>query len=443
MRILLVNPSWKSLVARDRRFNRPWPPLDLLNCAAILREGGHEVRLIDERADPEAAVQIQSHAAWAGAILLTSSPLDRWQCPNLDLEPFLSLVNQLPKEKLIICGAHGTVDAEKMLTLTKAAAVIRGEPEAAVFDFLKRGRWEKSQGISSIHDGIVKHSPLPQSLDLNALPRPAYDLVDPAQYYYEILGARMALLEGSRGCPHTCPFCFKVMYGQTFRPKAVGHMIEEVDLVVNSHGFRCVYFIDLEFAFQRDRVIELCQKLISRELTIPWACQTRLDSLDEGLLELMSRAGCRLIHIGIESGEESTQKSLNKAIDAPWARRIIRAAHRHHIATACFYLFGHLDETRAERKKTLDLALSLNSTYASFHELTPYPSTAVFDLAFAQGTFFPEHLPSPDPIEARQWAKRAFFRYYIRPGHMMRILRFIVRGGGLFKKLRLFRGYLR
>lgn len=442
MRILLVNPSWKRLVARDRRFNRPWPPLDLLNCAAILREGGHRVRLIDERADPEATVQLQNHAAWAGAILLTSSPLDRWQCPNLDLEPFLSLTEQLPKKKLIICGAHGTVDAEKMFTLTRAAAVIRGEPEAVLLDFLKREKWEDSLGISSIHNGTVKHNPLPPPLDLNVLPHPAYDLVDPGRYHYEILGARLALLEGSRGCPHACPFCFKLMYGETFRPKAADRMIEEVDLVVNRHGFRCVYFIDLEFALQRARVIDLCQKLISRELTIPWACQTRLDSLDEELLELMSRAGCRLIHIGIETGEESTQKNLNKAVNVPRAQRIIRAAHRQHIATAGFYLFGFPDETPADRKKTLALALSLNSTFASFHELTPYPTTAVFDKAFAQGTFFPEHLPSPDSSEARQWAKRAFFRYYIRPGHIMRIFRFIFLGGGLLKKLKLFRGYL-
>jgi len=442
MNVLLINPSWGSLVGSDNRFNRPWPPLSLLNCAALLEKAGHQVRLIDLRATAWAGEAVKKIASQSDLILLTSSPLDRWQCPNLNLEPFLSLTERLPKQKLVICGVHSTVYPERLLTSTGASYVIRGEPESAVKEFSEKGRWEEVRGVSYSRNGKTSHNPPSSPVALEDLPLPAYHLLDPKHYYYELLGRRMALLETSRGCPFACPFCLKVIYGKGVRVKPVSQVIEELKSVLKKYEFRCVYFMDMEFSFDSKRTGELCQAIVEENLKFAWACQTRFDDLDEDLLARMSQAGCRLIHFGVETGKQTTQKEMRKEIDVERAQKIIKRAHKLGVATACFYMFGFAGETQEDRGETLALAISLNSTYASFHILSPYPTTPIFDAHCRSEDFFPEYLPETPVAELNRWTKHALSRFYLRPRHITQNLYHSLKQGNLLRKIRLFKEFL-
>jgi len=442
MRFLLINPKWDGLVGRDRRYNRPWPPLSLLYCASLLREAGHEVSLIDGRADRHDRTRIDVAAAGADWIILTSSPLDRWQCPNLDVDSFFSFAKSLPEEKLVLCGVHGTIFPDKILESTGARFVIRGEPEAAVIDFIRRGEWETTAGLSYPADRKTFHNPVLDPLDLADLPLPAYELAPPEDYRYELLGERLALLESSRGCPFHCPFCLKIMFGDGYRIKPLDRLMEEIDLVVKRFAFRSIYFIDLEFVVDKTRAKQICQAMTQKNLDVSWACQTRMDSLDENLLEHMYRAGCRLIHIGIETGLASDQDRMNKRICSERAKAIIDKATKLGIATACFYLFGFPGETEADRVETLRLARALNSTYASFHVLAPYPTTDFFESSCASADLFPCVCPEHSRSESYDWERKAIKRYYLRPRHAVRNMRLWLKQGNILKKIRLFKEFL-
>ncbi len=443
MRFLLINPSWGRLIGSDRRYNRRWPPLSLLNCAAVLKNAGFEVTVLDARAKKVSQSVLQFEVSRTDFIIMTSSPLDRWQCPNLDLEPFFSQTDNLPKEKLLICGVHGTVFPERMLRLTQAKFIIRDEPEASIFDFVKKRKWEETLGISYLKQDKVENNPRCPPLNLENMPFPAYSQINPGDYFYEVLGERMALLEGSRGCPYQCPFCLKVMFGQGVRVKPIPQLIDEIERVIREYRFRNIYFFDLEFAFNKQRVMELCRNLIKMDLNFSWACQTRPENIDEELLNLMSRAGCRLIHFGIETGEPSIQAEIKKKIDIRKTKSIIKKAHKLGVATACFYIVGFPDETHKEREKTLNLALCLDSTYATFHLLSPYPSASVYKKYFEDETFFPKCLPNVSESEINRWIRHAFFRFYLRPKHIVKTLRFFFRQGSIFKKNRLFKEFIR
>lgn len=442
MNVLLINPSWGNLVGKDQRFNRPWPPLSLLNCAAILEEAGHQVNLMDLRVAAWNEDRLKQKGSWSDLILITSSPLDRWQCPNLDLEPFFSLTERLPGKKLVICGVHGTVYPEKLLTSTGAAYVIRGEPESALQEFCQKNRWDDVSGVSFSENGNVRHNPSSPPVNLEDLPLPAYHLVDPKRYRYELLGGRMALLETSRGCPFACPFCLKVMYEKGVRVKSVSRVVGELKSVLEKHEFRCVYFIDMEFSYDRKRTGELCQGILENGLEFSWACQTRFDDVDEDLLDRMSQSGCRLIHFGVETGRAATQKEMKKEIDVKKAKKIISRAHKLGVATACFYMFGFPGETQEDREETLELAVSLNSTYASFHTLSPYPTTPIFEAHCQSEDFFPEHLPDAPAAELDRWTKHALSRFYLRPRHITQNLHHALKQGNLLRKIKLFKEFL-
>ena len=107
--VLLINPSWDGRISkRGGRFNRSWPPLDLLNLAALLKAQGATVELADARAIAIPPSKLKAMAGRAEMVFLTSSPLDRWQCPNLEVESFNQLARFLAHPKLVLLGVHGT-----------------------------------------------------------------------------------------------------------------------------------------------------------------------------------------------------------------------------------------------------------------------------------------------------------------------------------------------
>ena len=107
--MLLVNAPHTEDGERVRRFSRPWPPLDLLNVGALLRRDGHRARLLDYRATDVPAADRDAAAAEADAIVVTTTPLDRWQCPTLDTDATCRFIRQFPSEKTWVAGTHGSI----------------------------------------------------------------------------------------------------------------------------------------------------------------------------------------------------------------------------------------------------------------------------------------------------------------------------------------------
>ncbi len=438
MRVLLVNPSWGKRVDR-RRHNRCWPPLDLLYIAAGLREEGFEVSLCDARASGASPMEVSSQAQSADIVVMSTSPLDRWQCPNLDMEPLLRFTTLIPPEKLILCGVHGTLFPESVLNLTGAGVVVRGEPEETIPAVCramasKQDSYTRLNSISFAQNGKTVHNPPASPVDIASLPLPAYDLTQPGLYEYEPLGRRMAVLETSRGCPHSCTYCLKTMYGSGVRRKPLDRVGKEMESIHES-GYRFVYFMDLELCLNRQRVLDLCR--ITRRFPLVWCCQTRVDHVDPELLEAMAGSGCRLIHYGIEAGGSDTRDAVRKGISRSQIEDAIRWTKSAGIATAGFFLLGFPWETPADWTATEKLARKLNLTYASFHSVTPYPGTELGTTLSCDSPWwehaYRSHVPAGRLV-------RIYMRYYFRLSYIAEFLRHGPRRIGVF---RLFLDYLK
>ncbi len=137
MKVLLINPSQVDLVNKKGRiYNRIWTPLDLANCGALLEKEGIDVSILDANAEQLGPGEVSKRAAGYDKVFITSTSLDRWQCPYLDIDPFLKTVDAVKDvtPEVYVAGSHGTVRPVEILTATGAHAVIRGEPERTILD---------------------------------------------------------------------------------------------------------------------------------------------------------------------------------------------------------------------------------------------------------------------------------------------------------------------
>ncbi len=380
-----------------------------------------EVRLIDARAVPTGLEEMRAAARGARMVFITSSPLDRWQCPNLELDSFTRLARDLAHPRLVILGIHGTLLPEKLLAETGAWALVMGEPETAVPRLAAGQELSQVPGAAWLEDDALVMGPEPEALDLAALPLPAFDLAPPHLYGYEVLGGDFALIETSRGCPFACRFCLKDMYGPGMRYKELEQVYEEV-AAVKELGARHAYFMDLEFTANRKRVLELCSGLAEMNHGLKWCCQTRVDTVDQEVLAALKAAGCVLVHYGVESGSPEVLGYLQKKVSPEQVETAVKLTRATGIMSACFFMFGFPGESEADRRATVALARRLPAELCSFHLATPYPGTGLAADCAGLEPFAEFDSMHFERDELARWVRRGYLSFYLNPRRLASLL---------------------
>ncbi|HXZ28703.1 MAG TPA: radical SAM protein [Terriglobales bacterium] len=223
--------------------------------------------------------------------------------------------------------------------------VVRGEAEQTLPELV--GALGGSTALAAV-PGItfragreVRRSPdAPLIQDLDALPFPAFHLFPDVRF------CRHFPLELGRGCPFACTFCStNDFFRRRFRLKSPGHMIAEMRRVKAAYGIRSFELVHDMFTVDRKRVIEFCEALIESGEDLTWGCSARTDCVDEELIALMARAGCRGIFFGIESGSPRMQKIIDKGLVLDDSAERIRSCDQFGINTAVSLMAGFPEET--------------------------------------------------------------------------------------------------
>ena len=377
-------------------------------------------------------------------IFVSSSSLDRWQCPNLDISPVEKILEKITNKDVYLIGAHGSLMPEYFLNKFDLKAVIIGEPEITVKDICQNKKISKIRGIAYKNGKKIIVNKLKELIGLDTIPAPDYSLLPLKKYSYELMGNNFMLFEMSRGCPYNCIYCLKKMYGQKYRIKSIKKLGEEMETAINKYGIKNAYFIDLEMTANKKAVNELCDFIINKRIRLRWCCQTRADSVDFELLRKMKKAGCVLIHYGVETGSPRIMKLIEKKITHKQILEGIRLTHKAGIETACFFMFGFPTETDEEMQMTIDFAKRLNPTYASFHTATIYPGTKLFDMVKAELKLpFAEAYTKEHSLEKlKSITRKAFIEFYFRPRYIVsRLLSLNILSW--YRQLKLFFEYIR
>jgi len=258
------------------------PPLDLALMAATLRAAGFAVELID--ADPLGLDDAQvyerldgtSYAAIVASVSLPTLEADAAFLAGLRARHPRAQVfaKTLVREPRVL---------EELLRKSGAHLVIHGEAE---LDIARIVTGEVRDGTAWLDDGKLACRAGSPIADLDALPLPARDLLPNDRYVYPLLGAPVATLQTSRGCPYPCGYyCpYPLVEGKAWRAQSPERVLAELRDVVERHGIRKIYFRDATFTLDQKRAARLCELIREAGWRLEWMCETHVDCLGDALL---------------------------------------------------------------------------------------------------------------------------------------------------------------
>ena len=190
----------------------------------------------------------------------------------------------------------------------------------------------------------------------------------------------------SRGCKARCIYCFQMKGERRVRFRGVENVMQEIEELVNVHGFREIRFLDETFTADRERAMEICRQIKERKLKFSFYVSSRVNTVDLELLREMKKAGCWAILYGAESGVQKNLNTMKKGIKLDQTRAAVKAAKKAGLKVYTPFIIGIPGETYEEALQTIDFAIELDPHYANFHSMTPFPGTELYENIDEYGT---------------------------------------------------------
>ena len=392
----MINPPFEYY----SRYIQVLEPLSLAYLAAYLKKQGYIVNILDAAAGK---ITKLNNGQWRYG-LNELEVIDRIKnfkpdacgitC-NLSLKKdavfdIAEIIKRVDENIITIAGGiHPTILPLETLENLYIDYVILGEGEKSLLNLLNN----LNSGIKhpTNIDGIAYRSadghyinPKKSFIqDLDSLPFPARDLL-PMDFYlernknnilYGLGGGRALSVFTSRGCSRRCSFCnVYLSHGNKWRPRSAESVCEELQRLVTDYKANEIFFLDDDLTFDKARMLKICEGILKRNLNLRWNTPNGLSvsSLDEEVLTLMKRSGCKNICIAIETGNETIRnKVIGKGLLNDRIFKVVNICKKIRLPTVGFFIIGMPGEKETTFQDTIDMVkkLPLDMIVTSF----PYP----------------------------------------------------------------------
>ncbi len=447
--LILVPPSkFSKNVARDlvygcwckgkRIAGVTFPPISLAMLATALLKSGIEVVLLDAAGEGLELEEVKKRAKdFDFCVMLTSS-----MTINEDSEILDELKKDNPKLVTIVFGGHVTAEPKSSLARAGIDIVVRREAEYIIRDlilaFQNNGDWKKIKGVSYMDNGQYFENELyPLIENLDELPIPDRSLLSSKIDYFNPLVKRMpyTTMFTTRGCPGLCTFCSSpTFYGRSIRYMSSKRVLDEIKECVRL-GYREIFFRDEIFTASKERVMKICEGILSEKLNISWVCSSRVNTIDKEMMQAMKKAGCHMVRFGVESGVQELLNNVKKGIKIEDTKKVFQWARETGMDTHAHMMIGIPGETRETLEQTMRFLKEICPTTVTFGILTPYAGTELFDKMRARhpemgdGTsmdisklhthaFYNEYFTKLSPEDLQKYIRKVYRRFYLTPSYI-------------------------
>ncbi|MFC1851297.1 B12-binding domain-containing radical SAM protein [candidate division CSSED10-310 bacterium] len=407
-RVLLVYPHYVTGWLAQPRLAIP---LSVLCVATPVSRAGYEVKIIDQRTEPDwrsILINELSHEPICVGISTMTGPQLKYA---LEIS---SLVKKYGHSPVVWGGIHPSLLPEQTLQNENIDFVVQGEGENTFLELVQALEGQKPlssvKGIWYRENGEIRKTGLPTFVDLNQQPPIAYDLIDLKKYSRVLFGLNHHNFFTSRGCPRQCTFCYNtVINRKKWRAMDPEIAVNRIKDFVKKYKVQGLIINESNFFLDLDRARSILKGFIKENLNIAIS-KVNIDfstlfEIQPDDLILLEKAGCRRIPVAIESGSHKIRTLLNKPIDIQLLLEVNRLLNNTKIVPNYLFMMGFPTETRDDLSESIALAFKLIAENQRagiyFNIYTPYPGTELFNTAVKHGLKIPQSIEEWIPFHYR------------------------------------------
>jgi radical SAM superfamily enzyme YgiQ (UPF0313 family) len=368
------------------------PALGLAFIAAATENAGHSIRLLDlmitdhpQSAIAEAIAQLNPEVIGISVRNIDDQRLHNTRFLLDQARDAVVWCRQCTSAPIVLGGAGFSILPGPILEYLGAEMGIQGEGEAVFPELLKRlqegGKVDELPGVYQQGKPAPTRRTFSKGLD-------SFPLPDPSLMLHSLSGAKDAPvpIQSRRGCPLLCSYCSTpTIEGKLVRWRSPESIVAWMERWV-AEGFRNFYFVDNTFNLPPSYVTHLCARIIAAKMDIFWRCILFPGGIDEKLVEMLAKAGCKEASLGFESGSDAMLHRMRKQFALSDVRHASSLLRHYNIRTMGFLLLGGHGETRESVEESLTFAesLQLDALKVSVG-IRIYPHTEIARIAEQEG----------------------------------------------------------
>jgi len=419
------------------------PPLGLLYIATYLKNNSHhKVKILDALLENKSFGEIAQESLKHDIVGITTTTFTL-----INVIKQIQIIRKINnKSTIVLGGPHVSIYPEESCHIPGVDYCLSGEADITFTELVNNIAIKcEKKNIYGLYwkanDKVYRNMRDVRTIDVNSIPFPDRKLIA-YDRYTSILSKKqkssgfVTTAFSSRGCPYKCIFCDRPHLGKKFRAISSAKVLDEINSCVDLN-IREIFFYDDTFTVNKDRVMEICDQLISQQIDIKWDIRARVDTVNEKMLRIMKKAGCTRIHFGVEAGSSEMMKVLKKGITRKQALYAFHSAKKSGIETLGYFMIGCPEETRSQMHETFNFALQLKPDFAHFAILTPFPGTPLYNECLKAGlydhdywqnfalnpstNFIPKYLPNTLPeVDLIQLLDGFYKKFYFRPEYLIK-----------------------
>ena len=358
-----------------------WLPMEVMTIATALWDAGYQVRILDERMEPQAEEILLKEA---GEALFVGSSARAGDQVFRTIELFCNLKHHSPHVTTVFGGWFPSTFPKMCLDIGPIDITVMGQGDNSVVelaDRLRQGKGLKGlDGVCAKSNGEIIENPYRAFEDINETPRIPFDRFPIEQY---VTSDHCVSYYTSRGCSGKCLFCaIPALYPELWSGYSAERVLDDMELLAQRFGVRIFKIHDTNFFPDFDRVRSICRGLIERNLNVRWVVDVRIYDIlrfDDEMWDLLARSGCAELETGGETGSNRMLECVEKECRAEDIYQTALLSLNHGITIRFNFILGLYGESRKDLLATLRLIDRLQAlgeqVKLQFFRYTPNPVT--------------------------------------------------------------------
>jgi anaerobic magnesium-protoporphyrin IX monomethyl ester cyclase len=418
--ILLTHGYFLEEDEKEKKIMKPYPTLGLLYISAYLEQHNIEHEVFDStfsNFNLFTNYLLQHKPAIIGIYTNLMTKLN-----VLKIIDFVKNNSTLHQTKIILGGPEVRHHAENFLRYG-AHYIVLGEGEDTMLELIQALHQNHNTtaiaGLAYLHQNqFVKNAERPFKKNLDELPQPNRKKIN-LQLYFNAWknahGQSSITMSTMRGCPYSCKWCSRAVYGSSYRRRSAALVVAEMVALKQQYNFDTIWFVDDVFTIHHGWLREFNAEIQKQNCKIPYEIITRADRMNEEVTDLLKSSGCYRVWIGAESGSQTIIDAMDRRVDVQQVRQMIQLANKKGLQTGTFIMLGYPGETKKDIKETIIHLQESNPHYYTVTIAYPIKGTPLYtevEPAFLQN--LPWHSSTDRMIDFKRTYPKKYYHYALR-----------------------------